>query len=33
MQLPGSANKVNIFKDTSIEGRLDVGENRNYQTN
>ena len=33
LQLSGSANKVGIYKDTSIEGRLDVGENPTYQTN
>ena len=33
MQLSGSANKVNIHKDTVITGRLDVGENPNYATN
>ena len=33
MQLSGSANKVNIYKDTAITGRLDVGENPNCPTN
>ena len=33
MQLPGSDNKVNIYKDTIIKGRLDVGENPSYATN
>ena len=33
MQLPGSDNKVNIYKNTSIIGRLDVGKNPDYSTN
>ena len=33
MQCSASANKVNIYKDTSITGRLDVGESPNYPTN
>ena len=33
MQFPASGNKVNIYKDTTIKGRLDVGENPDYSTN
>ena len=33
MQLPGSDNKVNVYKDTSITGRLGVGGNPAYSTN
>ena len=33
MQLSSSANKVNIYKDAPITGRLDVGENQAYSTN
>ena len=33
IQLSGSDNKVNIYKDTVIKGRVDVGENQNYSTN
>ena len=33
IQLPGSYNKVNIYKDTPITGRLDVGENPACSTN
>ena len=33
MQCSASANKVNIYKDTSITGRLDVGDDPAYSTN
>ena len=33
IQLSGSDNKVNIYKDTAIKGRLDVGQNPDYSTN
>ena len=33
MQLPGSDNKVNIYRDTTIKGRLDAGQNPDYSTN
>ena len=32
-QLSGSDGKVNVFKGTSITGRLDVGENPAYSAN
>ena len=33
IQLSGSYNKVNIYKDTVIKGRLDVCKNPDYSTN
>ena len=33
VQLSGGDNKVNIYKDTVIKGRLDVGKNPDYSTN